>query len=286
MYLKGLALKINLMKKTLVITGYTILTLGAISMIAPFLWMLAVSFMTDGQIFAFPPKFVPDPFVFNNYESVFSKLPIAKFFLNSLFVAIVTTFFQVLFSSMAGFAFARSKFKHKDFIFFVFLVTMMIPPQVNIIPLFFVMRELHWIDTYQALILPGIFGGFGVFLMRQWFKGMSHEIEDAARIDGCNMFEIFFKIALPLALPALATLGLFTFVTTWNSFMWPLIVTNSPDITTLPVALSQFKGSFREIIDWGDLMACSIVLSVPVVTVFLLGKKYFINDMLAGSIKE
>lgn len=274
------------MKKILVISGYTILILGAISMIAPFLWMLSVSFMTDSQIFSFPPKFIPDPFIPGNYESVFSKLSIARFFLNSLFVALVTTIFQVLFSSMAGFAFARSKFKYKDLIFFVFLVTMMIPPQVNIIPLFFVMRELHWIDTYQAMILPGIFGGFGVFLMRQWFKGMSSEVEDAARIDGCNIFEIFFKIALPLAVPALVTLGLFTFVTTWNSFMWPLIVTNSPDITTLPVALSQFKGSFREIIDWGGLMACSTVLSLPVIIVFLLGKKYFINDMLAGSIKE
>lgn len=171
-------------------------------------------------------------------------------------------------------------------LFFVFLVSMMIPPQVNIIPLFFLMRELHWIDTYNALIVPGIFGGLGVFMMRQWFRGMSQEIEDAAKIDGCNTFQLFFKIAMPLALPAVVTLGLFTFVTTWNSFMWPLIVTHSPDITTLPVALAQFKGSFREIVMWGDLMACSVVLSLPAIVVFLLGKKYFINDMLSGGLKE
>lgn len=274
------------MKKTLIIIGYTILIIGAISMLAPFFWMVSVSFMTDSQIFSYPPKFIPHPFITSNYKHVFTQLPVFRFFLNSLFVALLTTVFQVLFSSMAGFAFARSKFKYKDFIFFIFLVTMMIPPQVNIIPLFFLMRELNWIDTYQALILPGIFGGFGVFLMRQWFKGMSSEIEDAARIDGCNFFEIFFKIALPLSIPAVVTLGLFTFITSWNSFMWPLIVTNSPEITTLPVALAQFKGSFRETVMWGDLTACSVILSLPVIIIFLLGKKYFINDMLAGGIKE
>lgn len=274
------------MKKVVITAGYLIIILGAVSMLAPFLWMLSVSFMTDAQIFSYPPDFIPRPFITDNYTNVFSKLPVMRFFLNSLFVAFVTTVFQVLFSSMAGYTFARSKFKYRDSVFFIFLVTMMIPPQVNIIPLFFVMRELHWIDTYQALIIPGIFGGFGVFLMRQWFKGMSAEIEEAAKIDGCNVFEIFFKIALPLSIPALVTLGLFTFITTWNSFMWPLIVTNSIDITTLPVAIAQFKGSFRETIMWGDLTACSVVLSIPVIAVYLLGKKYFINDMLSGGIKE
>lgn len=254
-------------------------------MLAPFLWLVNVSFMTDSQIFSQLSLF-PQPFVIDNYVSVFEKMPLLRFFANSLIVAFCTTFFQVLFSSMAGFAFARAKFKGKDFLFFVFLVTMMIPPQVNIIPLFFLMRELNWIDTYQALIVPGIFGGFGVFFMRQWFKGLSAEIEDAARIDGCNVFELFFKIVLPLSLPAIITLALFTFVTTWNSFMWPLIVTNSIDITTLPVALAQFKGSFRETILWGDLMACSVILSLPVICIFILGQKYFINDLLSGGIKE
>src|SRR5574344_685039 len=274
------------MKRYVMISGYILLIIGAISMIAPFVWMICVSFMPDSQIFATPPTYIPHPFVTKNYINVFSQMPLARFFLNSLFVATVTTIFQVLFSAMAGYAFARGKFKNKNLLFFIFLVTMMIPSQVNIIPLFFIMRELHWINTFQALIIPGLFGGFGVFLMRQWFMGMSQEIEDASIIDGCNMFQTFFKIALPLAIPALVTLGLFTFVTTWNSFMWPLIVTDSYDVTTLPVALSQFKSSFRETIQWGDLMACSVVLSLPVVLIFLFGKKYFINDMLAGGIKE
>ena len=274
------------MKKFFVYLGYTVLILGAVSMIAPFLWMLSVSFMNESQIFSQTFQPIPNPFIFDNYAHIFKALPLARFFLNSLFVALVTTVFQVLFSSMAGYVFARNKSKYMEFIFFVFLLTMMIPPQVNIIPLFFLMRELNWIDTYQALIFPGIFGGFGIFLMRQWFRGVSCEIEDAAKIDGCNFFEIFFKIAFPLSLPAVITLGLFTFITTWNSFMWPLIVTNSPEITTLPVALSQFKSSFRETIMWGDLTACSVILSLPVIIIFIYGKKYFINDLLQGSIKE
>ena len=255
-------------------------------MLAPFLWLVCVSFMSDNQIFSFPPSVLPNPLIVDNYINAFAKMPLLKFFANSLIVAFCTTIFQVLFSSMAGFAFARARFWGKDFLFFVFLVTMMIPPQVNIIPLFFLMRELNWMDTYQALIVPGVFGGFGVFFMRQWFKGVSAEIEDAARIDGCNILDLFFKIVLPLSLPAIVTLGLFAFVTTWNSFMWPLIVTNSTDITTLPVALAQFKGSFRETILWGDLMACSVVLSVPVIILFILGQKYFINDLLSGGLKE
>ena len=274
------------MKKAIVFTGYLILIIGALSMLVPFLWLIVVSFMQESQIFSYPPSFIPDPFIIDNYRNVFTRLPLFRFFANSLFVALTTTIFQVLFSSMAGYAFARSKFKYKDAIFFIFLITMMVPPQVNIIPLFFLMRELHWIDTYQALIIPGIFGGLGVFLMRQWFKSMSTEIEEAAKIDGCSIVKIFFTIALPLAMPALVTLALFTFITTWNSFMWPLIVTNSPDITTLPVALAQFKGSFRETIMWGDLTACSVICALPVIVVYLLGKKYFISDILSGGIKE
>ena len=255
-------------------------------MIVPFLWMVSVSFMQDSQIFSIPPAIFPNPLILDNYTNVFSNINITKFFLNSLFVALLTTVFQVIFSAFAGYAFARARFRGRDLLFFLFLLTMMIPPQVNIIPLFFLMRELGWVDTYQALILPGIFGGFGVFLMRQWFMSFSKEIEDAAKIDGCSVFGVFFKIALPLAVPAIATLGIFTFITAWNAFMWPLIVTNSPDVTTLPVALAQFKGSFREVVRWGDLTAFSVVLSLPVIGIFLLGKKYFINDILSGGLKE
>jgi multiple sugar transport system permease protein len=147
------------------------------------------------------------------------------------------------------------------------------------------MRELHLIDSYSALILPGMFGGFGIFMMRQYFLNYSKDLEEAAIIDGCNIFQSFSKVVLPLALPVVVTLAIFTFVSSWNSFMWPLIVTNSESMRTLPVGLAIFKGSFREITLWGDLLACSVICTIPVIGVFLLGKKYFINDIMQGSVK-
>ena len=274
------------MKKIMTTLGYLVLTLFALSMLAPFFAMLSLSFSANNDIFSYPPSFLPKDFTFNNYYNVFSSIPLAKYFFNSLFVATVTTIGQVIFSALAGYAFARLKFKGSDLLFFIILVTMMVPPQVNIIPLFFLMRELHLIDTYQALIIPGFFGGFGVFMFRQFFMTFPKDLEDASKIDGCSIYETFFRIALPSALPMIATLGIFTFVSSWNSFMWPLIVTNSDKIKTLPVALAAFKGSFREVVLWGDLLACSVICAIPTILIFIVGKKYFINDLLQGSIKE
>lgn len=268
------------------VTAYILLTLGAVSMLVPFVWMTMNSLMTGEQIFVHPEKLIPSPLFVQNYFDVAKAIPVTTYFFNSAFVAVVTTAGQLLIASMAGYAFARLEFKHREALFLLFLATTMVPPQVNIVPLFFIMRELSWIDTYQALIVPGLFGGFGIFLMRQWFKTLPKELEDAAKIDGCNPFETFYKVALPLALPALATLGIFTFILTWNSFMWPLIVTNSDAMRTLPVGLAIFKGSFRETTEWGQLMACAMISVIPVIGVFLLGQKYFIKGIMMGGIKE
>ncbi len=266
--------------------GYLILIIGAISMLLPFVYMFSLSFMTDKQIFTNSFNLFPNPTTLENYTYVINNVDIFRYFFNSMFVAIATTIGQVIISALAGYAFARFEFKHKEILFILILVSMMIPPQVNIVPLFFIMKQFHWIDTYWALIVPGLFGGFGVFMMRQWFKSMPDDMESSAKIDGCNTFQVFYKIALPLALPALMTLAIFTFITTWNSFMWPLIVTNSDSMRTLPLALANFKGSFREITDWGALCAFSVICCLPVIGVFLLGRKYFINDILNGGIKE
>ena len=274
------------MKKIQISFSYIILILCATSMLLPFLWMLSTSFMTNEEIFSYPIKFFPSKINFSNYLNIFTQMPMARYFTNSLIVSLVTTIGQVLFASMAGYAFARFNFKHKEILFILIIITMMIPPQVNIIPLFSIMSELHLVDTYASLILPGFFGGFGIFLMRQWFIKLPQSLEEAAKIDGLNNLEIFFKIALPLALPAVATLAIFTFVSSWNSFMWPLIATNSENLRTLPVALSSFKGSYRETIIWGEIMACSVITVIPVILVFITGKKYFINDLLAGSLKD
>ena len=274
------------MKNLKRILGYLVLIVIAISMLYPFFAMVNLSLVHNNQIFMQADRIFHTPLTFENYVKVFGEIPLSKYFMNSLVVALITTIGQVITASMAGYAFARLKFKYRDLLFLIILTTMLVPPQVNIIPLFFLMREMHLIDTYQALILPGMFGGFGVFLMRQYFLGLPKDLEESAKIDGCNLFQTFFKIALPLALPAVATLAIFTFVTSWNSFMWPLIVTNSEGMRTLPVELAVFKGSFREVTLWGELLACSVVCTIPVIVIFFAGKKYFINDLLSGSVKE
>lgn len=268
------------------IFGCLTLIIIAISMLYPYFAMINLSLVPNGEIFNQSGNLIFTPITVENYGNVFEKIPMWKYFINSLFVAAVTTAGQVLFSTLAGYAFVRLKFKYRNELFLLILITMLIPPQVNIIPLFFLMRVLHWVNTYQALILPGLFGGFGVFMMRQYFLGFPKDLEEAAKIDGCNIIEGFFKIVMPLAMPAVAALAIFTFVTTWNSFLWPLIITNTESMRTLPVGLAIFKGSFREITLWGDLLACSVICTIPVIGIFLLGKKYFISGILQGGVKE
>ena len=179
------------MKNFRVILGYTILILIAISMLYPFFAMVNLAFVPEGEIFSNPEKLIHTNLTLENFKNVFVELPLLKYFTNSLLVATFTTAGQVIISAFAGYSFARLKFKWRDGIFLGFLITMLIPPQVNIIPLFFLMRELHLVDSYQALILPGLFGGFGVFLMRQYFLGYPRDLEEASKIDGCNIFQSF-----------------------------------------------------------------------------------------------
>ncbi len=262
---------------------YSVLVFTALTMIIPFLIMFLISLSGEENIFA---NYQNINLSLCAYKNVFDSIPVVKYFLNSLIVAFFTTLGQVLIAALAGYGFARLKFKGSEALFFIIILTMMVPPQVNIVPLFYLMSKLGWINTYQALIVPGIFGGFGVFMMRQYFLNFSKELEDASKLDGCNAFQTFFKIALPCVMPAIATLAIFTFVTTWNSFMWPLIVTNTDNMRTLAVGLSIFKGSFREITLWGELMACSCICSIPVILIFLCGKKYLLNNPQDGAIKE
>ena len=268
------------MKKFLL---YIVLVITAISMLLPFLVMVLISLSGNEQILM---NYKSINLNFSSYHNVFASIPVIKYFCNSLIVAICTTAGQVIISALAGYGFARFRFRGSDMLFFIIILTMMVPPQVNIVPLFWLMSKLGWINTYQALIIPGIFGGFGVFMMRQYFMGFEKELEDASKIDGCSHFQTFFKIALPCAMPAIATLAIFTFVTTWNSFMWPLIATNSESMRTLAVGLAIFKGSFRELTLWGELIAGACICSIPVILVFVIGKKYLINNPMEGAVKE
>jgi multiple sugar transport system permease protein len=259
---------------------------GALLMILPFWVMVVTSLLGPEEVFQMPPRLWPRLLHWENYQRLFQQVPLDIYFFNSVLVSGVTTVGHVLFSAMAGYAFSRLRFPHKNKLFFAFLMTMMVPPQVNIVPLFFLMKSFHWLDSYAALIVPGLFGAFGVFMLRQWFNGLPKELEEAARIDGCNPWQIFWKIALPLATPALAALAIFVFINTWNSFMWPLIVTNSEGMRTLPVGIATLKGSFRDTTDWTVLMAAATLSILPVVIVFLIGQKQFMKGILAGSVKE
>lgn len=259
---------------------------GSLVMMLPF-WMMIVTSLIDKQaMYEFPPKLFPDRFHWENYGNLFSQVPMDIYFWNSLVVAVLTTVFHVLFCAMAGYAFSRLDFPAKNIIFFFFLITLMIPPQINIVPLFFLMKQFHWVNTYAGLIVPGLFGAFGVFLMRQWFNGLPKDLEDAARIDGCNPWMIFWKIALPLAKPALAALAIFVFIGSWNSFMWPLIITYEDSMRTLPVGIAALKSSHTDIIDWTVLMAASCLSVLPVIGIFLVGQKQFIRGILSGGVKE
>jgi multiple sugar transport system permease protein len=263
-----------------------VLLIGAIGMLLPFWVMGVTSFLNNSEIFQYPPKLWPAILHWENYQRLFESAPMGRYLWNSLFVTSLTTVFHVLFSAMAGYAFSRMQFPAKNILFLICLITMMVPPQVNIVPLFFLMKTFGWLDTYWALIVPGLFGAFGVFMLRQWFNALPVDLEDAATMDGCNPWQTFWHIALPLAKPALASLSIFVFINAWNSFMWPLLAVNSPDLMTLPVGIATLKSSFRDATDWSVLMAASTLSTLPVIAVFLFGQRYFIQGILSGSVKE
>ena len=261
------------------------LILGALLMSAPFVLMALTSLMTYAQTMAYPPEWLPRPATTANYVKALTQTPLWRDALNSLIVAVSVVVGQVVTGSMAGFAFARLRFPGRQALFFTVLATMMVPVYVVLVPLFTLMALVGWIDTYQALILPGMTGAFGIFVFRQWFLTLPAELEDAARIDGCTPWDLYWRIALPTALPAIATLAIFEFLASWNTFLWPLVVTNSESMRTLPVALAAFKSSMREVTDWGLLMAAMTVAVAPPIAVFLIGQKFFLKGLMDGSVK-
>lgn len=267
-------------------TGWFIaLLLGSGLMLFPFWVMLVTSLTPPEQVFTDHRQWWVWPLHFDNYVRLFQHIPMGRYVLNSLFVSVTTTVIHVLLCAMAGYGFAKFEFPYKNLWFTLCLLTLMIPPQVNIVPLFYMMKQLGWMNSYWALIVPGLFGAFGVFLLRQWFVTLPNELLDAAELDGCNPWQTFYKIALPLAAPALAALAIFIFIGSWNSFMWPLIVTHSPEIRTLPVGLAELKGSYRDVMDWTVLMAAATVSVLPVCIVFLLGQKQFMQGLTDGGLK-
>lgn len=268
------------------ILTYVLLTIGSILMILPFLLMVTLALSPSDKVLTYPPLLIPTELTSQNFKDVMEAGNFFRYFINSLLISVITTAGQMITCSMAGYAFARLDFRYKNQIFLIFLATMMIPTQVNLVPLFSLMQKLGWVNTYFALVVPGLFSAFGIFLMRQYFLTLPKELEDSGKIDGCTQWGIFWKIFFPLAVPSLAALGIFSFITTWNSFLWPLLVTNSETLRTLPVGLAAFKSSFREITNWSLLMAGTLISVVPAILVFIAGQKYFISGITSGSVKS
>ncbi len=256
----------------------------ALATLAPFIWMMLSSFKGLGEIVSYPPTWWPDDFTFENYVHAFTVAPFGQFYMNSLVVAITVTVGQLITCSMAAYAFARMNFWGRDVLFYIFLGTMMVPKHVTMIPSFMVLHWLGWIDTYGALIVPGLASAFGTFLLRQYFMTIPKELEEAAFIDGCGRFRILWQIILPLAKPALAVLAIFTFMTIFNEFLWALIVVNSQDLYTVQLGLAIFRSQYTT--DWGSLMAGSVVATLPILIVFMFGQKYFIQGITLSGMKN
>ncbi|MFH1855934.1 MAG: carbohydrate ABC transporter permease [Candidatus Omnitrophota bacterium] len=262
---------------------YVLLIVIGITMVMPFVWMISTSLKEEGAVFSIRPQWIPHPLIFKNYAVVWNALPFARFFWNSLFVATSITIGQVVTSSLAAYAFARLEFPGRDKVFFAYLATLMIPMHVTMIPLFVLIRKIGWIDSYKALILPAMFTAYGTFMLRQFFLTIPKELEEAAIIDGCNRLGIYWNVILPLSLPAIATLSTFTFLGNWNSFIWPLIVTISNEIKTLPVGLATLQGQYST--DWTILMAGSVIVIVPVLIVFIFNQRFFVKGIVMSGLK-
>lgn len=265
------------------IISHVVLAAGAVTMIAPFVWMVSTSLKSDQQAYVFPPVWIPSPVMWSNYPRTWEALPFNVFILNSVIVSVLVTLGQLATCSLGAFAFARLHFPGRDKLFLLYLATMMVPFQVVMIPLFVLMRTFRWIDTYPALIVPMIFSAYGTFLLRQFFMTIPNELEDAAKIDGCGYFRIYWNIMLPLSKPALATLGIFVFMWSWNNFLWPLLVTNSLTMKTLPLGLAYFLGQYT--VYWNLLMVGATIALVPVLVLFFLAQRYFIEGITLTGLK-
>lgn len=263
---------------------YLVLVGSSLVMLVPFYWTVATSLKLEQYVFANPPQWWPNPVTIQSYIDVITKINFPRYFANSVVVAVISTLGHVFFDTLAAYAFAKLAFPGRDKIFFIMLLALMVPFQVNLIPLYRIMATLHWTDTYLALIVPNITSIFGIFLMRQFLLTIPNELLDSARIDGCNEFSVFSRIVLPLALPGVATLVIFTFMNTWNDFLWPRIVTNTETLFTLPVGLAQLQ--MKNTSNQAQIMAGTVLTALPMIVVFLLMQRQFIEGMTAGAIKE
>lgn len=259
------------------------LVLGAVLTLAPLLWMVSASFMPTGQANSYPPALLPNGVTLEHYRDLFTRLDLGRTVFNSAFLATAVTLVSLLVNSMAGYAFAKLRFRGRDRVFRGLLTALVIPVQVAMLPLFLLMKELGLVNTYLGVILPAMASIFGIFLIRQYALAIPDDLIDAARIDGAGELRIYRSVVLPLLAPILVTLAIFTFLAVWNDFMWPLIVLTDSDMYTLPVALANLSGEHAQ--DTELMMAGSVLTVLPVLVLFLALQRYYIEGVMLGSVK-
>lgn len=272
--------------RTLILRGLLHLLLIALSlmMLFPFVWTLSAALKGDDAVLAMPPQLWPNPAHWDNFTAINDLIPFGQLFFNSLLVAVITTVLQLLTCSMAAYAFARLRFRGKGPIFLLYLATLMVPAQVTYTPLFIFMRLMNLTDTYAGLILPSVTSAFGVFLLRQFFLAIPRELEEAAFLDGAAHWTIYWRIILPLSRSGLAALGIFSFMASWNSLLWPLLaVTSNQDIMTLPLGLSTLQGQYSTA--WNLLMAGTFLSILPIVIVYILAQRHFVRGLALSGVK-
>jgi multiple sugar transport system permease protein len=262
---------------------YALLLIGAAISLLPMFWMVSASLMPSGEASTFPPHFLPTTVTFEHYMSLFTRLSIGRYLFNSALIAITVTATSLLINGMAGYAFAKLRFRGRDRLFRALSGGLVLPVQVAMLPLFLLLKNMGLINTYWGVIIPGMSSIFGIFLVRQYALAIPDEMLDAARVDGASEFRIFWSIVVPGIVPILATLAIWTFLATWNDFMWPLIVLSDEAHYTLPVALANLSGEHVQ--DTELMMAGSVITIIPVMLVFLFLQRYYIQGVMAGSVK-
>ena len=269
---------------------HSFLILMSILSLFPFIWLISTALKgNDENIFQYPPVFIPQHFTLENFSGVWNKIPFLLYFSNSFIVAGFTVILNLIFSSLAAYPLARMNFKGKNFIFGLILATIMIPFQAIMLPIYLIVLKLHLVDSYGivmgylGLILPFAINAFGIFLMRQAFLAIPKEMEEAAFIDGCSVFNIWRKILLPMTAPTLAVLAIFTFIGSWGEFLWPSIVLTNKNLYTLPVGVNDLQGMFSA--NWRYIAAGSIISIIPIIIFFITMQKYFVSGQNEGAIK-
>lgn len=262
---------------------YALVSIGALIMVLPMLWMLTTSIKGEDAVFSVPINWLPLPAHVDNYSRAYAFVPWPQYYFNSIFVALCHVVLVLTFCSLAGFGFAKYHFPGRSLCFVVVLSTLMIPFQVIMVPLFIVTKQLGWLNSYAGLIVPGAVSAFGIFLMRQFMQTLPDELFGAGRIDGASEWGLFWRIAMPLAKPALAALAIFTFTGSWDSLLWPLIVTTKVELRTLPLGLALFNSEYGN--DYTGLMAATTAATLPVIVLFVLLQKQFVQGIVMTGLK-